>query len=218
MKTWTEEETRILVENYNSATNSELGTLLPNKSAQGIYKKAYKMGLRKTQEMEFLNRSQASRREKSGNWKGGTRKTRKGYRQVLRPEHPRADPAGYVMEHIIVWEEATGVSVPKNCSIHHMNGDKSDNRIENLCMMEAVAHTRFHHVGAKRSDKTKQILSKKAKERFADERNHPSYKEVDIKRVQELIDNGMTVSSACKACGIGKTTFYEKRRKQNGAQ
>lgn len=217
MKTWTDEETRILIENYNTATNSELSKLIPNKSAQAIYKKAYKMGLRKTKEIEFRNRSEVRRGENGANWKGGKRKTRRGYIQVLRPDHPRADSSGYVMEHIIVWEESTGVPVPLNCCIHHLNEKKDDNRIENLCMMETGAHTRFHHIGSSRSDETKKRLSAKAKSRLADKRNHPFYKDVDLQAVQNLINQGMTVAEACKAYGIGKTTYYEKRREQNGS-
>lgn len=144
------------------------------------------------------------------------RKTKKGYRQLYIPDHPRADGRGYVMEHIVVWENATGVAVPDNCCIHHLNGDKSDNRLQNLCMMDHTAHTVFHHTGAKRSEETRAKLSAKAKQRFADEKNHPFYKEIDIAEVQKLIDQGCTVSDACKAFGIGRTTFYNKRRKQNG--
>lgn len=166
MKTWTDEETRILVEHYNLATNSELAKLLPNKSVQGIYKKAYKMGLRKSREIEYQNRSEARKGDKGSKWKGGT-KSHKGYRQILKPDHPRADSAGYVLEHIIVWEEETGVAVPKNCCVHHLNGDKKDNRIENLCLMQFAAHTVHHHKGRKCTESTKKKISKRRLEKNA---------------------------------------------------
>ena len=59
MKTWTEEEIDVLVKNYNKVTNDELIKLIPAKTFSAIYKKAYKLGLRKTKEMEFRNRSNA---------------------------------------------------------------------------------------------------------------------------------------------------------------
>lgn len=155
MKTWTEKEISILTTNYNSVTNQVLSEMLPGKTKQAIYKKAYKLGLRKSKEMEFLNRSEAKSREKSSNWHGGVRTTKKGYRQVLIPNHPRADTSGYVMEHIVVWEKATGFSVPDGCCIHHLNGKKSDNRIENLCLMSFGAHTVLHHTGKQLSKETK---------------------------------------------------------------
>ena len=150
MQTWTKEETELLSANYNILTNSELASILPNKSRQAIYKKAYKMGFRKCHEIEFKNRSEARKREKGFNWKGGKRTTAKGYVQILAPDHPRADSAGYVMEHIFVWENATGIPVPDGCCIHHLNGKKNDNDISNLCMMQIGAHTVFHHKGKRR--------------------------------------------------------------------
>lgn len=167
MKTWTEPEVVILVSNYNSATNRELEELLPSKSKLAIYKKAYKMGLRKEPEITFKNRSEATRGEKSGNWNGGVKKTARGYRQLLVPGHPRADANGYVMEHIVVFESETGMPVPTGCCIHHLNGDKSDNRIENLCLMTHGAHTAFHHRGKKRTDETREKISNKRRARNA---------------------------------------------------
>ena len=48
LKTLSNEEVDILMENYNKVSNEELSKLLPKKSPLAIYKKAYKMGLRKT--------------------------------------------------------------------------------------------------------------------------------------------------------------------------
>ncbi len=159
MKTWTNAETEVLLENYNKVSNALLRDMLPRKTAMAIYKKAYKLGLRKTPEIEFLNRSEARRGEKGANWRGGVKTTSKGYRQLLMPGHQRADRNGYVMEHIAVWERETGVSLPDNCCIHHLNGIKHDNRIENLCLMLHGAHTVYHHAGAKRSPEAKKKMS-----------------------------------------------------------
>ena len=170
MKTWSQQEVTILKSNYNSISNTELAKLLPNKSPLAIYKKAYNMGFRKTPDAEFLNRSEARKGEKGANWKGGITTTKKGYKKVLQPNHPKAGKSGYVSEHILVWEKETGVTIPPNCCIHHLNGDKSDNRIENLCMMQHKAHTVFHHTGAKRSTETKARISDMAKKRYAKEK------------------------------------------------
>ena len=120
MKSWTDEEVKILKENYNKLSNEGLIKLFPNKSFQAIYKKAYNLGLRKTPEIEFLNRSEVRKGEKNSNWKGGRKKTPNGYVQVHMPNHPRADKNGYVMEHIVVFEEVTGITVPCNCCVHHL--------------------------------------------------------------------------------------------------
>lgn len=165
MKTWTNEETAALIENYNRVSNEEFMKLIPNKSFIAIYKKARSLGLYKAKELIFINRSQARKGEKGSNWKGGTATTAKGYRLIKAPNHERADNKGYVLEHILVFERETGVKVPKNCCIHHLNGNKSDNRIENLCLMLTSAHTMHHNLGRKHSDETKRKISEKAKER-----------------------------------------------------
>lgn len=159
-KEWSDEETELLKEKYNTISNEELLKLFPERTYVSIYKKARKLGIYKNKNIEFINRSIARKGEKASNWNGGRRKTSKGYIQILKPNHPRSDSAGYVMEHIVVFEEETGIRIPPNCCIHHLNGVKSDNRIENLCMMTHAAHTVFHHKGIPCSPETIEKIKK----------------------------------------------------------
>ena len=210
MKSWTQSEIELLVENYNKLTNAELAVLFPNKSPYGIYKKAYKLGLRKSAEMEFKNRSEGVRRSRS--FTRGTKEviTTGGYRQVFAPEHCRADAKGYVMEHILVFEKATGVEVPANCCVHHLNGNKLDNRPSNLCLMERGAHTAFHNTGKVKSADTRALISQKAKQRFGDKTKHPSYKAIDVEEMKSMRLAGAKVKDVCDFYGISKRTFYNK--------
>lgn len=59
------------------------------------------------------------------------RKNKSGYILILKPEHPRAHN-GYVLEHILVMEDFLGRKVVSPETVHHKNGKRDDNHIENL--------------------------------------------------------------------------------------
>lgn len=64
---------------------------------------------------------------------GKKRKRSKGYVMLFAPNHPRSKHnSGYVLEHILVMEEHLGRQLVKGENVHHINGIRSDNRIENL--------------------------------------------------------------------------------------
>lgn len=210
MRHWTSQELTLLSENYGQMTNDQIITIFPDRTFISIYKMAKKLGLRREEEVTFKNRSIARSGERSSNWNGGSFKKAGGYRFVLRKGHPRANSNGYVPEHILVWEETTGVQVPKNCCIHHLNGIKTDNRIENLCMMSHGAHTAMHNEGRTHTDETKMLISKKTKERLSDKRNHPAYKDVDIREMEKMRNSGATVKAVCERFEISKRTYYDK--------
>lgn len=68
----------------------------------------------------------------SNHWKGGKSKTTSGYILLYKPKHPNVDTRGYVLEHVYVMSEKLGRSLKREETVHHLNGIKIDNRIENL--------------------------------------------------------------------------------------
>lgn len=68
----------------------------------------------------------------SPNWKGGTRIDESGYRLLLIHDHPHAHKSGYVMEHIVVMCQHLGRALRPEENVHHRNGVRDDNRLENL--------------------------------------------------------------------------------------
>ncbi len=66
------------------------------------------------------------------NWKGGRQDNSNPYIRIYKPDHHYADSDGYVAEHRLVVEEHFNYILLPWASIHHINKNKKDNRIENL--------------------------------------------------------------------------------------
>ena len=73
------------------------------------------------------------------NWKGGRKYDMQGYVWI------RLGVRHYRKEHILVMEKAIGRALAKNERVHHKNGIKDDNRLENLQLVTASEHTKIHY-------------------------------------------------------------------------
>ena len=83
-------------------------------------------------------------KENNPNWKGG-RYLSKGYIMVHVGDHPFASKY-YYKEHRFVMEQHLGRYLSRSEKIHHINGIKTDNRIENLMLFQGDSeHSKLHY-------------------------------------------------------------------------
>jgi hypothetical protein len=69
-------------------------------------------------------------RRRAANGAGTT--TEQGYRRVYAPEHPNAQANGTILEHVLVMSRHLDRPLRKGENVHHKNGVRDDNRLENL--------------------------------------------------------------------------------------
>ena len=94
--------------------------------------------------------------DKNATWRGGTKINSLGYREIQSIGHPFAvGRSQYVLEHRLVAEqylltdensvviEGRRYLSPDHV-VHHKNGDRLDNRAENLCVMSLREHQSMH--------------------------------------------------------------------------
>lgn len=86
------------------------------------------------------NSIKARKGKRGGMWKGGRRKDAHGYIQLWMPEHPNATMKGYVHEHRAVMSRHLRRPLNSWEFVHHRNGIKDDNRLENLELMTKHNH------------------------------------------------------------------------------
>lgn len=78
-------------------------------------------------------------------WKGGIT-FKDNYRFRHAPNHPYTVNGKYVAEHRLVIERHLRRYLKPEEKVHHINGDRSDNRIENLIVLTQSAHVRLHNL------------------------------------------------------------------------
>ncbi len=86
-------------------------------------------------------------------WKGGRKNHSGGYSSVkIHPDdffYPMANKTEYVLEHRLVMAKSLGRCLQPWEEVHHKNGVRNDNRLENLELTTKGQHTKSHSKGYK---------------------------------------------------------------------
>lgn len=116
-------------------------------NAETIRRYCHRVGIKLRKTIDALVMGQKKRRRFNnwhpGSYRGGRYTKPDGYVLILMREHPNANPAGYVYEHRLVAEQKVGRPLNKSELVHHLNGNPSDNRLENLFVTNRNNHDTF---------------------------------------------------------------------------
>jgi len=135
------------------------GQKLPEKNIIRQKQPAY---IKRFKEIGFINGHQ-SKGHKQWKWNNGKSRTSNGYIDIKMPEHPFATKRGHVSEHRLIMEKHIGRYLEPNEEVHHLNGIRDDNKIENLVILKKGQHTSLHHKGKKCHPNSKMTREKALK-------------------------------------------------------
>jgi len=81
--------------------------------------------------------------------------TKEGYKQVFKPNNPMARDNGYVPEHRLVAGKKLHRPLSSNEIVHHIDGNKLNNKPSNLQVVTKSEHWRIHNQKQIKGEKRK---------------------------------------------------------------
>lgn len=90
-----------------------------------------------------LGRGTCNARERNGMWRGGRSKTASGYIRIIMPDDgfpAMAKVVGDIFEHRYIMAKALNRPLNSDEIVHHINGIKHDNRLQNLLLTTRNNH------------------------------------------------------------------------------
>ena len=146
----------------------------------------------KIRSIEMRRKMSEAHKRKNPNWKG-ERTFRNGYIIILCKDHPCGRTQ--VKEERLIVEKHLGRYLRPEEIVHHKNGDKQDNRLANLQVVNGRSeHTRLHATGRPVSEETRQkmreanigkILSEEHKRKLSESHTGKTHSEETRQKMRE---------------------------------
>jgi len=164
-KKWTDDEIKKLTELYKTQLSLEEIASLLGRSFDSVAKKGNRLNLTKVKKQKVVQ------------WGDFV------YEHI--PEHPQAfDSNGYVYQHILVAEKMLGRRLKEDELVYHVNGDKTDNRPENLKV--TTKSKRFRH------RETSKVKTAKTKAKKGKEHHNAKMDKEKVIKARSMYEEGMS--------------------------
>lgn len=110
--------------------------------------KKYKIPVRTREESIRISFKKKRKKVLVGKKSYGYRNMKKtdGYWAIKMPEHPNANKSGYVMEHRLVMSEKIGRPLKKDEVVHHIDGNRFNNNLNNLALKKMGGRNKYHGI------------------------------------------------------------------------
>lgn len=147
---WTQEQIGMLHSLYPNERSVDVAKKI-GRSKSAVDHMASRLQIKKDKAVMYAIRSVAMKGQSSGNFKGYRRRTSKGYVTLYRPNEPGTDRNGLIMEHRYMMSLHIGRALRNDEAVHHINGIKNDNRLDNLLLMTVGEHSALHNKQRKKA-------------------------------------------------------------------
>ena len=111
---------------------------------------------------------------------------------IKAPQHPRCNYKNYVKRAVLVMEEKIGRYLKPGEVVHHINGDSTNDTVNNLMVLTIEQHSSLHHAG-RRYKKDKPAWNK--------------IQDNKIKTIREMYKTGYKFSKISRMVGVSDATI-----------